>query len=72
MMEKNLQNLGIGSRIIEEFLKFAKENEFEKIGLAYIKGNIKGENFWIKNKFSKLEKEIEKEKFVVIKMEKIL
>lgn len=72
MLDIKLQNKGIGSRIIQEFLNTVKKAGFIKVRLAYIKGYNESENFWLKNNFFKVGLEIQKEKYKIVLMERIL
>lgn len=51
MTDKNIQNKGIGTKIIEQLCYALKQQGFYNVELAYIKDNIEAKNFWLKNKF---------------------
>lgn len=51
MIDKSMQNKGIGSQIIEKVFDLLKLQGINYIELAYIKENIEAKNFWLKNKF---------------------
>lgn len=46
-----LQGRGIGSDIIQELCDYCKEQGYERIELAWVKGNPQAESFWKKNSF---------------------
>lgn len=50
MMESDMQGKGIGSGIIEDACRYLAK-KFSYIRLGYVKGNMQGEHFWLKNKF---------------------
>ncbi len=59
MMDVCCQGKGIGSRIIQECLRYLKELGFEKVQLGVDKGNPQSSHFWQKNGFCPVtEKEI--------------
>lgn len=72
MMNKEYQGKGTGTQIISECAEYLKELKFKKIGLAIDKGNPQSEAFWMKNKFVRPGKEIEKEVSAFLPMERIL
>lgn len=51
MTDTSVQNKGVGSKLISELVEFLKLNGYERIRLAWIKGNNQSESFWIKNNF---------------------
>ena len=51
MMDTALQNIGIGSRIIQKLCSRLADNGFNKVRLAWAKGNPQAEHFWHKNSF---------------------
>ncbi len=51
MVDRKLQNQGIGSYIIRECIAYMKEMHFEKIQLGVDKGNPQSFAFWSKNGF---------------------
>lgn len=72
MTAKTFQSRGIGTSIIGGVCGELKANGFKQISLAYAKGNIQSENFWLKNGFKKTGKETEKEGYTAVLMKKEL
>lgn len=72
MMNKHYQGKGIGTQIIDEAFAYLKEKDFEKVRLAYAKGNPQSEAFWTKNGFLKTGLEIPNDFSSYIIMEKEL
>lgn len=72
MTDINVQNRGIGSNIIDELILYLKTNEYVGVRLAWIKGNIQAENFWIKNGFEIIKETSSNVAEVVVLSEKIL
>lgn len=55
MMDTKVQGRGIGTKIIEELCDYLKKTGFQKVELAWVKGNPQSERFWIKNRFNPIE-----------------
>ncbi len=72
MMNKNMQNKGIGSKIITDICEYLKSANFDEVRLGYVKGNVQSEKFWLKNNFQKTGAESQQEKYTVIIMNKKL
>lgn len=72
MMNRDYQGKGIGTHIIDEAFAYLKEKDFEKVRLAYAKGNPQSEAFWTKNGFLKTGLEIPNDFSGYIIMEKEL
>ena len=72
MMNRDYQGKGIGTQIIDEAFAYLKEKDFEKVRLAYAKGNPQSEAFWTKNGFLKTGLEIPNDFSGYIIMEKEL
>ena len=72
MMSKEYQGKGIGSTIIQEILQYLKQIGYIQVELAYAKNNKQSESFWLKNKFERTGKEVEKEGYTAIRMRKML
>lgn len=51
MMDIKVQGKGIGTKIIDELCDYLKNTGFERVELAWVKGNPQDEKFWTKNKF---------------------
>ena len=51
MTNVQLQGNGVGTEIIRELSDFAKMNDYERLELAWVKGNPQAEHFWKKNGF---------------------
>lgn len=52
MVRKNMQNLGVGSKIIMDLCEFLKTKNFLSVRLGYVNGNRQSECFWAKNGFN--------------------
>jgi RimJ/RimL family protein N-acetyltransferase len=52
MMDIKVQGKGIGTKIIEELCEYLKNTGFQRVELAWVKGNPQSEKFWIKNNFN--------------------
>lgn len=72
MMNQKHQNRGIGSKIIEECATHLKRLRFESIQLAVAKGNPQSEVFWQKNRFYKTGREVPKEGYTAVVMQRTL
>ncbi len=51
MTAVQVQNLGVGSRMIRDLCDFLKNIGYAKIRLGWVKGNPQAEHFWHKNGF---------------------
>lgn len=51
MIDINIQGKGVGTEIIEELCNYLTKIGFQRVELAWVKGNPQSERFWIKNKF---------------------
>lgn len=51
MMNVLLQGKGIGTTIIQKLCDYCKAQGYERIELAWVKGNPQSERFWKKNGF---------------------
>lgn len=49
MMNKRLQNRGIGSKIFQELCVDLSNMGYERVCLSWVKNNQQSENFWLKN-----------------------
>lgn len=72
MMNPGHQNRGIGSELIEECATHLKNSGFESMQLAIAKGNPQSERFWQKNKFYKTGREVPKEGYTAVCMQRTL
>lgn len=72
MVNKKVQDNGIGSSIIEEVSAFLKLNNFLHIRLGYVKGNSQSECFWEKNNFKKIGLEVPTKDYIIVVMQKEL
>ena len=52
MTDVSLQGKGVGTTIIEDVCDCVKKNGYERIELAWVKGNPQSERFWKKNFFN--------------------
>ncbi|HJB22041.1 MAG TPA: GNAT family N-acetyltransferase [Candidatus Fournierella merdavium] len=72
MMNQGHQHRGIGSEIIRECAMCLKDLGVEFIQLAIAKGNPQSEHFWRKNKFHKTGREVPKEGYTAVVMQRAL
>lgn len=72
MVDKSIQGMGIGSKMILECSGFLKGHDFQRIRLAYAKGNMQSRSFWSKNQFKETGEIVEKEDYAAVLMEKEL
>lgn len=70
MMNLFYQSKGIGSQIIQELCDYFSEHDFQKVRLAYVKGNVQSESFWLKNHFMPVGLEIEQENYSIVVLER--
>lgn len=66
MVDVDNQEKGIGSSIIDELCFFAINNNFNRIELAWVKGNPQAEHFWLKNQFIPIREGVSNTNFNVI------
>lgn len=55
MTNMAIQGKGIRTSIIEELYDYSKQKGYERIELAWVKGNPQAEAFWTKNGFVPIE-----------------
>lgn len=55
MTNVSIQGRGIGTTIIQELCEYCKMQGYERIELAWVKGNPQSEAFWKKNGFTPIE-----------------
>ena len=72
MMDSKESGKGKGSAIIIEALMAWKSEGYEKVRLAYMKGNMQSRSFWRKCGFTEAGVEKENEQGIAVIMEKIL
>lgn len=70
ILDINKQGKGIGFEIYKNLERYLQKQGFQKIELGFIKGNEQSEKFWLKCGFSYQNKEKNKEKYTIIKMQK--
>lgn len=70
MIHKDCQNQGIGSNIINDCVQYLKTLTFSNIRLAYAKGNMQSESFWLKNHFIKTGEESKNKDYTAIIMQR--
>ena len=51
MTDINVQGKGVGTAIVEELCSYVSKIGFQRVELAWVKGNPQSERFWEKNKF---------------------
>ncbi|WP_422804020.1 GNAT family N-acetyltransferase [Streptococcus sp. FT1-55] len=69
MVNQAYQGNEIGSQIVTEALAYFAKN-FQKVRLAYVKGNPQSQHFWEKQGFKPTGSEVEQESYTVVIMEK--
>lgn len=72
MMNRNVQAKGIGTELITDICMNLKNMGFSRALLAYAKGNLQSERFWLKNQFTKTGVEVQKEGYVAVRLERML
>ena len=72
MMDRKESGKGKGSAIIIEALTAWKREGYEKVRLAYMKGNMQSRSFWRKCGFTEAGVEKENEQGIVVIMERIM
>lgn len=72
MMNQDFQGKGIGTELITELCTNLKDLGFSRVRLAYAKGNLQSERFWLKNRFMKTGVEVQKEGYVAVRLERRL
>ncbi|MBD5549955.1 MAG: GNAT family N-acetyltransferase [Lachnospiraceae bacterium] len=55
MTDVTIQKRGIGSEIISEVCDHLRQQNFVSVRLAWVKGNLQAEHFWLKNGFAVLK-----------------
>ena len=71
MVHQTYQGKGLGSEIIKEaFQVFSKD--YQRVRLAYVKGNSQAQYFWEKQGFLPVGKVVPKANYCVVLMEKVL
>lgn len=72
MTGNSFQGKGISTGIITELVTTLKKEEYEKIQLAWVKGNTQAEHFWKKNQFVEVKETKSLDDRVVILAERNL
>ncbi len=72
MIDRSMQNKGLGSSMIKELFHYLKNIGFKGIRLAFIESNDKARNFWLENGFKETEYKIVTELYTAIVAEKML
>ena len=72
MVNKDMQGMGIGKKLIGELCVCLKNEGFKYVKLGCIKNNVEAISFWIKNEFSFVGSEIDTGSYIVISMQKKL
>lgn len=71
MLNQSYQGKGLGSQLVAEVLAHFSEN-FQKVRLAYVKGNPQSQHFWENQGFQPTGVEVEQDLYRVVIMEKNL
>lgn len=72
MLNHKYQGKGIGTKIIKDCSSCFQNMDYHYMRLAYAKGNIQSEKFWLKNAFLKTGEEVEKDGYIAVVMQKEL
>lgn len=72
MMNREYQGKGIGSELLEGCAVYLKNAGFRYMQLAYAKGNMQSESFWVKNGFVKTGQETVQEGYTAVSMQREL
>ncbi len=72
MTDTFVQGKGIGSKIIAYLCDYLKTQDYQKVQLAWVKGNPQAEHFWLKNGFVKLREKSSNAADCVILAERVL
>lgn len=72
MVHKEYQGDGLGTRLVCEIIDYLAEKKFRDVQLCYVKGNEQAETFWLKNKFTPIDEEVERQDYTIIKMCRVL
>lgn len=72
MTDVEIQNRGIGSKMITELCRQLKATEFDFVRLVWAKGNPQSEHFWKKNKFVAIKETTNNASYKVILAERKL
>lgn len=72
MMDKEYQGKGIGSKIIDEVVRYLKKLGYTNIRLGIDKDNPQSSHFWTKNKFIKTLEEVKQGIYTYYPMERKL
>jgi len=71
MVDASVQRQGVGSKILTDLGKYLGESGFERIELAYPKGNQSSEQFLLKNNFQLMNREVPVPGYTMVIMEKV-
>ena len=66
MLDIEYQGKGIGTAIINEFIEYLKDNNYNEIQLGYVKTNPQASRFWNKLGFSQCRDEVDFGEYFVI------
>lgn len=72
MLNHKYQGKGIGTKIIKDCSSCFQNMDYHYMRLAYAKGNIQSEKFWLKNAFLKTGEEVENDGYIAVVMQKEL
>lgn len=72
MTDTLLQNKGVGTAIIGELCSYLAEQGYRSVRLAWVKGNLQSEHFWMKNGFVQLRETTSNAAHKVILAERML
>lgn len=72
MLDAAYQGAGEGSRLLQELLRGLRAAGFQRVRLAYIKGNPQSEHFWRKNAFFPTGEEPAAERYTMVVLQRLL
>lgn len=72
MTAVSVQNMGIGSSIVDDLCRYLSDIGLLSVRLGWVKGNPQAEHFWHKNKFMETGITNESDNYTVIVAQRIL
>ena len=72
MTQRDMQNKGISSKIIQDLADHLTKEGYQRIQLAWVKGNPQAEHFWLKNQFMPIKETTSNTQHSVILAQRIL
>lgn len=72
MTEASVQNIGIGSKIIDDLCSYLTDIGISRVQLGWVKGNPQAEHFWHKNYFTETGITYETDNYTVVTAQRVL